>query len=135
MNGEATPNPVLSHIPAGTLGDDQANGAVPPPFANNPREHGTPIVQSSNALLYGVTCARTGGTPTVVIDAETVREMCAGSVLSVTVSENPKRPTEPVVPEIVPAGSIVSPNGRNEAVQLYGGVPPLAVSVVAYGIF
>jgi hypothetical protein len=53
---------------------------------------------------------------------------CAESV-ACTVTE--KLPEAVGVPEMTPAELIERPLGRPEADQVYGGVPPVAASVVA----
>ena len=63
--------------------------------------------------------------------------VCAvGFVESVTLAVKLKEPDAVGVPEIVPADDSVRPPGNAPALrlQLYGGVPPLAASVVEYTV-
>src|SRR5438876_367026 len=58
----------------------------------------------------------------------------AGESASVTVGTTVKSPPTVGVPEITPVESTLSPAGRPVAVQVYGGVPPVAWRVTGpYG--
>src|SRR4051794_32681814 len=59
-------------------------------------------------------------------------DWCVGEVESVTVTVMVPELAAPGVPEITPAADMFTPAGRPLAVQVYGAVPPAAVTEAEY---
>ena len=126
--------PVLDRMdmPGGKPVAVHVNGDVPPRRTPIPRLHLTPIVQSSRLLYVDRSIDGSAtGTPITSIDSDLLDETLW---LSVTVTKNGAGPdvtNAATVPEIAPDGLNERPVG-GMPLNVYGGVPPVAVSVAEY---
>jgi ABC-type thiamin/hydroxymethylpyrimidine transport system permease subunit len=129
---EISPLPAVSVKPVGRLPMviDQVYVGVPP-VACSVCEYAVPSVPEASVDEVIVSCV-----DPMVIDVATDL-VCAGLLLSLTVTVKLELPFAVGVPEITPLpAASVSPVGRLPAVtdQVYPGVPPLACSVCEYAV-
>jgi len=109
--------------PFGNPAADQAYGVVPP-VASIKKAYAAPTVPLGSDV---VVMASAGAT---VIDSVLVALRTEGELLSVTDMVTVAVPAAVGVPVICPVDAFIDrPDGKPEADQLYGAVPPVALNV------
>jgi hypothetical protein len=133
--GSPEMTPLLPRVrPTGNALDDQAYGAVPPLTCSEPEYiEPTAPAGSEGVICNSVGAIGGGGVETGggTVKPNCIAVVCAGEPESVTVIVNEKTPFEVGAPEITPVvEDRLSPEGNCPPVivQLYAGVPPLAIN-------